>query len=150
MCGNKYCQKIEYDAVRPNYVSSDDLRHKSLIAGQAQTITAGTLRSAVPRSHAECRCYTLLCRDHQQRPCRERGYRQCFRPAGGAAVSEKKKGRVRACPRRRYAKGEKKNAGSVVKTCRRSSGAGYVPESTMPREKRKMPAVSSRPVGVIM
>lgn len=38
-------------------------------------------------------------------------------------MSEKKKGRVRACPRRRYAKGEKKNAGSVIKTCRRSSVA---------------------------
>ena len=29
-------------------------------------------------------------------------------------------------------------------------GAGVSPRDTMPREKRKMPAVSSRPVGVVV
>ena len=38
-------------------------------------------------------------------------------------MSEKKRGGCWRVPERYYAKGEKKNAGSVVKTCRRSSVA---------------------------
>ena len=32
----------------------------------------------------------------------------------------------------------------------KGEGAGVSPRDTMPREKRKMPAVSSRPVGVVV